>query len=195
LEALAQPLAECGPGDLWRGGLWLELAALRATEQQLAVIERKLNQLGQASAAVQLLQTIPGVGPRLSEALVTALDKPERFRRGRDVGAYLGMVPSQFETGETKRSGRITKTGNRTVRSLLVEVGWIGQRYNPWLKQIYTNVRRGSKTRNKIAIVAVGRRLAVCCWAMLRDGTAWRPPVLPAEGSNRLATEKAANAA
>jgi transposase len=189
LEALAQPVAECALGDLWRGTLSLELAALDAAEQHLAAVEKKLNELGQASAAVQLLQTIPGVGPRLSEALVTALDKPERFRRGRDIGAYFGMVPSEFQTGETKRAGRITKTGNRIVRSLLVEVGWIGQRYNPWLKQIYTNVQRGSKTRNKIAVVAVGRRLAVCCWAMLRDGTAWRPPVRAAE------TQEAAKAA
>jgi transposase len=189
LEALAQPLADCTVGDLWRGALSLELASLEAAEQQVAVVEQKLNELGQASAAVQLLQTIPGVGPRLSEALVTALDKPERFRRGRDVGAYFGMVPSEFQTGETKRSGRITKTGNRMVRSLLVEVSWIGQRYNPWLKQIYTNVQRGSKTRNKIAAVAVGRRLAVCCWAMLRDGTAWRPPVLAVKSEE---TSKAA---
>ena len=113
----------------------------------------------------------------MAEALVTALDKPERFRRARDIGAYLGMVPSQFQTGETERFGRITRTGNRLVRSLLVEVGWIGQRYNPWLRAIYANVHRGNKTRKKIAVVAVGRRLAVCCWAMLRDGTVWREPV------------------
>lgn len=177
LAALAQPLADCAVGDLWRGALGVELAALNAAERQLAVVEQKLNQLGQASAEVQLLQTIPGVGPRLAEALVTALDHPERFRRGRDVGAYFGMVPSQFQTGETERYGRITKTGNRVVRSLLVEVAWIGQRYNPWLRSIYAQVQRGSKTRKKIAAVAVGRRLAVCCWAMLRDGTVWRPPV------------------
>lgn len=184
LELLAQPLEACGIGDLWRGELDLELQTLKATEQQLIQVELKLNQLGQANEQVRLLQTIPGVGPRLAEVLVTALDKPERFARARDIGAYLGMVPSRFQTGETDRSGRITRKGNRLARSLLVEVGWIGQRYNPWLREIYANVHRGSKTRKKIAVVAVGRRLAVCCWAMLRDRTPWRQPV-PRNGTKK----------
>lgn len=187
LEALALPMEECGLGDLWRGMLDVELTALNATERQLAQVERKLNELGKVNQQVQLLQTIPGVGPRLAEVLVTALDKPERFARARDVGAYLGLVPSRFQTGVTDRSGRITRKGNRLARSLLVEVGWIGQRYNAWLREIYANVQRGSKTRKKIAVVAVARRLAVCCWAMLRDGTPWRQPA-PRDGGAKKST-------
>jgi transposase len=177
LAALAQPVEKSELGDLWRGILELELEALDTAERLLGEVEKKLNELNRASAGAQLLQTIPGVGPRLSEALVTALDKPERFKRGKEVGAYFGMVPKQFQSGESQRLGRITRAGNRNVRSLLVEVGWLGQRYNPWLREVYTNVHRGSKARKKIAVVAVGRRLAICCWAMLRDGTVWRAPV------------------
>jgi hypothetical protein len=60
------------------------------------------------------------------------------------------------------------------VRALLVEASWAGLRYNPWMREVYQRVKRGSKARRKIAIVAVSRRLAVRCWAMLRDEAPWR---------------------
>jgi len=71
---------------------------------------------------------------------------------------------------------RITKRGSKLLRSLLVEVSWVGLRHNPWLRSLYERMNRGSKTRKKIAIVAVARHLAIYCWAMLRDGTKWRQP-------------------
>lgn len=98
-----------------------------------------------------------------------------RFRHSREVSAYIGMVPKQFDSGEMERSGRITKQGNRLVRSLLVEVAWASLRHNPWARQTYQRIHGGKKSRKKIAIVAVGRRLLVRCWAMLRHQTLWRP--------------------
>ena len=175
LAELAQPLAEVGLSELWRGELGVELSRLQHLEQQLRIVEQKLDELGQAERRVQLLQTIPGVGPRLAEALVTLIDNPHRFKRGKDVGAYLGLVPKQIQSGETNRLGRITRTGDRLLRALLVEVSWAGLRYNSWTCAIYERVRRNSKTRKKIAIVAVARRLLIRCWAMMRDGTAWQP--------------------
>jgi transposase len=74
------------------------------------------------------------------------------------------------------RLGRITKRGSKLLRSLLVEVSWLSLRHNPWLRSLYERMHRGSKTRKKIAIVAVARHLAIYCWAMMRDGTAWRQP-------------------
>lgn len=65
------------------------------------------------------------------------------------------------------------------LRALLIEVAWIGLRYNPWMRQVYESVRRGSAARKKTAIVAVARRLLVVCWAMLRDGTTWQDPIQP----------------
>lgn len=175
LAEMARPLAEVGLSELWRGELGVELTRLQHLEQQLRIVEQKLDELGQAERRVQLLQTIPGVGPRLAEALVTLIDNPHRFKRGKDVGAYLGLVPKQIQSGETNRLGRITRTGDRLLRALLVEVSWAGLRYNPWTRGIYERVRRNSKTRKKIAIVAVARRLLIRCWAMMRDGTAWQP--------------------
>lgn len=176
LEALARPLSEVGINELWRGQLDIELRQLREVAEEIAVAEEKLNAIAAADPRVALLRTIPGVGPRLSEAIVALLDRPERFRKAREVSAYIGMVPKQFDSGESERAGRITRHGSRLVRSLLVEVAWAGLRYNPWVRQTYQRISGGKKSRKKIAIVAVGRRLLVRCWAMLRDGTSWRPP-------------------
>jgi transposase len=175
LAELARPLDEVGISDLWRGELAVELTALQQIEQQLRIVEQKLNELGRAEERVQLLQTIPGVGPRLAESLVTLIDNPHRFKRGKEIGAYLGLVPKQIQSGESNRLGHITRVGDRVSRALLVEVSWTGLRYNAWMRGVYERARRNSKTRKKIAIIAVARRLLIRCWAMLRDGTVWQP--------------------
>lgn len=180
LEALARPLAEVAMSELWRGQLDIELRQLRALQAEMAVVEAKLDALAASDSRVALLRTIPGVGPRLSEAVVALLDQPQRFRKAREVSAYVGMVPKELDSGETRRRGPITKHGSRLVRSLLVEVAWAGLRYNRWVRQTYQRISGHKKSRKKIAIVAVGRRLLVRCWAMLRDGTSWRAPVVAA---------------
>jgi transposase len=73
--------------------------------------------------------------------------------------------------------GRISGAGNGLLRALLVEVSWLGQRYNPWLKGVFDQVCRGSKARRKIAVVAAARRLLIVAWAMLRDDRVWQAPV------------------
>jgi transposase len=180
LEAMAKPLSEVGMTELWRGQLDMELRQLREVQQEITVAEEKLEAIAATDPRIALLRTIPGVGPRLSEAIVALLDRPERFRKASEVSAYIGMVPKQFDSGESERHGGITKHGSRLVRSLLVEVAWAGLRYNPWVRQTYQRISGGKKSRQKIAIVAVGRRLLVRCWAMLRDGTSWRAPVIKA---------------
>ncbi len=72
------------------------------------------------------------------------------------------------------RQGRISGQGNKLLRSLLVEVCWLGLRHNKWMRDTYERIRRGSPSRKKIAITAVARKLLVRCWAMMRDGTEWR---------------------
>jgi transposase len=174
LEALAQPLSEVSMSELWRGQLAIELGQLRAVQQEIAVAEEKLDAIAVADPRITLLRTIPGVGPRLSEAIVALIDRPERFHKASQVSTYIGMVPKELDSGETVRRGPITKHGSRLVRSLLVEVAWAGLRHNPWVRETYHRISGGKKSRKKIAIVAVGRRLFVRCWAMLRDGTSWR---------------------
>lgn len=180
LEAMARPLSEVGLNELWRGQLHIELRQLREVQQEIAAAEEKLDAIAVADPRIALLRTIPGVGPRLAEAIVALLDRPERFHKASEVSAYIGMVPKELDSGETERRGRITRHGSRLVRSLLVEVAWAGLRYNPWVRETYQRISGGKKSRKKIAIVAVGRRLLVRCWAMLRDGTHWQWPATKA---------------
>lgn len=176
LKALSRPLTEVGPDDLWRGQLWIELTALEQVQQLIDQVEEKLDALGAADERVRRLRTIPGVGPRLSEMVVAVIDDPKRFKNRREVAAYAGLVPRQFESGTMSRSGHITGAGSKLLRKLLTEVAWGMQRYNPYLKSVFEQVCRGSKTRRKLAIVATARRLLIVCWAMLRNGTTWRVP-------------------
>ena len=147
-----------------------------AVGRSLAEVEFKLNALGEADARVRRLRTIPGVGPRLAEALVAVIDDPRRFQNGKQVACYVGLTPRQYQSGAVDRQGRISGAGNRCLRSLLVEVSWLGLHSNPWMREVYERVCRGSVSRKKLAIVAVARRLLIRCWAMLRDQETWQPP-------------------
>jgi transposase len=173
LAEQARSFSECGPAELWRGELDAELEQLKELQRQVATVTAQLDKIGAADARVRLLRTIPGVGPRLAEAIVALLDQPQRFRKASQVSGYIGMVPKAFDSGETERRGHITRQGSQLVRSLLVEVAWAGLRHNAWVRQTFQRLSGGKKARKKIAIVAVGRKLLVKCWAMLRDQRAW----------------------
>ncbi|MCH8147887.1 MAG: IS110 family transposase [Planctomycetes bacterium] len=108
------------------------------------------------------------------------INDPHRFKNGRQVGAYAGLAPRVFQSGEMDRKGGITGAGNRYLRSILVEVSWLGLRNNPWMKQVFDRVCRGCPSRRKIAIVAVARRLLIWCWTMMRDDQDWNPRALDA---------------
>ena len=170
---LAKPLAECGPDESWRGLLDLALTELRQVRQLADQAEARLDQLARQSADVQLLETTPGVGPRTAEAIVAYLHEPGRFDSGKQVSAYVGLVPRQYQSGELDRRGRITRRGPALLRKLLVECAWVMLRYNSWARGVYLRLSRG-KARKKQAIVALARKLLVRCWAMLRDKTPWR---------------------
>jgi transposase len=181
LEGIAQharPLDQCRPDELWRGLLGLALTEYRQAQELLAQAEARLDQLGRADAGVRTLETIPGVGPRTAETVVAYLGDAKRFRTGKQVSAYGGLVPRQYQSGEQDRRGRITRRGPALLRKLLVECAWVMLRYNAWARAVYARLSRG-KARKKQAIVALARKLLVRCWAMLRDGAAWRDDPQP----------------
>jgi transposase len=182
ISRLARPLAECAPDDLWRGVLHLALAEYRHAGGLVAECEARLDALARQDEGVRTLESIPGVGTRTAEAVVAHLFDPGRFRSGRQVSAYGGLVPRQLQSGEVDRRGRITKRGPAVLRRLLVQAAWASLRYNAWARAVFARLSRG-KARRKQAVVALARRLLVRCWAMLRDGTPWRdpgPPPVPA---------------
>jgi transposase len=174
LDDMARPLTDCGPHDLWRGQLHVALAHLRQLWERIDEVEQKLDALGKADPRVQLLETIPGMGPRTAEVVVAFLDDPHRFANGRQVSAYAGLVPRQYQSGETDRRGHITRRGPGLLRKMLVEDAWLMLRYNPWAQRVVQRISGGQKTRRKQALVALARKLLVRCWAMLRDGTKWK---------------------
>lgn len=177
LEALAaesREMGRCG-GELWRGQLHAELALLSALVGQIRDVEAKLDELAAADERTARLRTTPGVGPRLSEALVAWIDDPHRSPSARAVGAYVGLVPKRRQSGTYDRSGRVTKQGPSLLRKLLVEVAWIMRQYNPHAAALFEKLSKGQKTRRKQATVALGRRVLTWCWAMLRDGSTWDP--------------------
>jgi transposase len=177
----AKPLAQCGPDELWRGLLDLALTELRQVRQLADQAEARLDRLARQHADVQLLETTPGVGPRTAEAIVAHLHEPGRFDSGKQVSAYVGLVPRQYQSGDLDRRGRITRRGPALLRKLLVECAWVMLRYNSWARAVFQRLSRG-KARKKQAIVALARKLLVRCWAMLRDQTPWRDN-MPAEAT------------
>ena len=119
---------------------------------------------------------MPGLGPRTAETVAAHLHHPGRFHTGKQVSAYGGLVPRQYQSGETDRRGRITRRGPALLRKLLVECAWAMLRYNAWARAVYLRLTHGGKTHRKQAIVALARKILVRCWAMLRDRQPWRGP-------------------
>ena len=175
INSYRKPLAECEPNELWRGELDIELTILDSLTKQLDGVVKKLEAIGKEDARIQRIMSIPGVGPRTAEILVACIDDPHRFQNGRQVSAYFGLVPRQYQSGETDRNGRITKRGNPLARTILVECAWASLRYNPWAKGVYERICGKQKTRKKKAAIALARKLAVIAWAMLRDESNWNP--------------------
>ena len=124
----ARPPADCGPLELWRGVLGLELDAVG---EQIRSVDAKLEKHAVADSCVQLLRTIPGVGRRTAEVVVSALDDAGRFATERQVSSYAGLVPKQFQPGQMDRRGRINRRGPGLLRKVLVEAAWLMPRSNP----------------------------------------------------------------
>jgi transposase len=120
--------------------------------------------------------TIPGVGQLTALAFVAAIDDPSRIRRSRDVGAYLGLVPRRYQSGEIDYVGGISKCGDRWVRTLLYEAANVMlTRYKGQLKLKDWAFAIARRSTMRKARVALARRLAITMHAMLRNETEFAP--------------------
>ena len=147
---------------------------LQHFEAQIKRVEKELNAIAGAHPGIYLLRTIPGVGPRTSEAVVAYIDRADRFRRNKQVGSYFGLVPTQDQTDQQNRLGHITREGPATVRKLLTEAAWQGIRRSPHIRAFFERVQGGDKQRKKIALVATAHYLVRVMHSMLRSGELWR---------------------
>ena len=112
--------------------------------------------------------THPGVGPLTALAFVLIIGRADRFQCGKQIAAYLGLVPLEDSSGNRRRLGHITKQGSSMLRFLLVEAAQVTVRSLPeWRsKYFHLMMRRG----RKIAKVAMARRLAIRLYWMWRKG-------------------------
>lgn len=134
------------------------------------------------------MRQIKGVGALTALAYVLTLEDAKRFRKSREVGPYLGLVPRRNQSGEADPQGRITKTGDKYLRRLLV--GSAHYILGPFGEECYLRswglrlAERGGKSAKKRAVVAVARKLAVLLHKLWVSGEDYHPfyPVRPAEG-------------
>jgi transposase len=156
--------------NLWRIQLSNLLDELELIDKQIALTTEYLDGYLDKQAGGKLLMSIPGVGPRTSEAVLAFTDTIERFAGGKEYCGYFGVTPKLDESGNSRRLGHISKKGPGVVRWVLVESSWKVIRCSPAIRAFYERVRAGQKGRKKIAIVAVARKLLSIMRAMLLTG-------------------------
>jgi transposase len=158
--------------------------------QLLASLEQQIGELDQAAQAAaeqhpqaRLLMTQPGVGPITSLAFALTIGDPTRFRRGKQVASYLGLIPREYSSGGRQQLGSISKQGNRFVRMLLVEAIHNVTRLDESFRKPYQH--RCHRMAKGVAKVAAARRLAVRLYWMMRTQTAY-PEIVRIESSPRV---------
>jgi transposase len=143
---------------------------------QREVLHRMVLQAVRQEEVCRRLMTVPGVGPITALAFRATVDKAERFKRSRDVGAHFGLTPRRYQSGEVDRSGAIGKTGDALTRHALFEAA----------TSMLVHATKPSALRNwalavarrrglQKARVALARRLAVVLHRMWRDSTTFQP--------------------
>jgi len=157
--------------------LGLEMDQLTARIEQMdAVIHRTAAE----NEACRRLTTIPGVGPVTATALVAAIGNGSGFRRGRDLAAWVGMVPREYSTGGKQKLLGISKRGNVYLRRLFVQGARTVMQHRSkqapglrcWLDQLM------ARTHQNVAIVALANKLVRMAWAVLCKNEAYRTPAL-----------------
>ncbi len=156
------------------------LELMTVVEQKIQGYDREIERLiGESYPAARLLQQVPGVGPLTALTYILVLDDPSRFRRSRDVAAYLGLVPRQRQSGERDPQLGITKSGDRYLRSLLVESAnyILSSRCKETdLKRWgLAHLREGDANTRRRVKVALARKLAVLLHSLWVAGSVYQP--------------------
>jgi transposase len=156
--------------ELWQMQLGQLMDEYEFFDKQLFKVTDYLDDYLKTRAGAVLLMTIPGIGPRTTEAVLAYTDGVARFGSSKEYCSYFGVVPNLDQSGDSRRVGHITKHGPSVVRWLLCEAAWKSVRKSPSLKCFYERVMNGDAKRKKIAIVATGRKLLSIMRAMLTTG-------------------------
>jgi transposase len=150
---------------------------------EIHAAEKRIHAWHRSSEVSRRLETIPGIGPIIASALAASITDPEVFRSGRELAAWIGLVPRQNATGGKQRLGKISKQGDQYLRWLLVAgaMSVVGQAKRrgttnlPWLADMI------ARKPAKVVAVALANKTARIVWALLRHGgTCQRPETVPA---------------
>lgn len=161
------------------------LAVRQALIVQMGKLQKLILDYVKDDEVCRRLMTIPGVGPLTALGYKTFVDRPQRFKHSKAVGAATGLTPKKYASGEVDRDGHITKCGDEFVRSHLFEAAHTMLCRSRKASPLKTwGLRLMKRSSLKVACVAVARKLAVIMHAMWRDGTEFR---FSQEGAETLA--------
>jgi transposase len=151
------------------------LVVRRVLREQFVIQHRRLLAIVRDDEVCRRLMTVPGVGPVVALTYRATVDVPARFRKSKSVGAVFGLTCAKHQSGESERSGRISRCGDEMMRVMLYEAAQsmlLHSKRWSWLKAWAMQIarRRGMKK----AIVALARRLAVIMHRIWVDGTEFR---------------------
>lgn len=153
----------------------LLLKDLEDARQRILLVLRQMRQFSASQEAISknlaYLQSIPGFGFIVSTYLLARSGDPVCLKNVRELGAFSGIVPREYSTGDNLQRGSITHMGDRTLRWLLVQAAWVAIRKDKELAQFFSRIRsnRGKKEGANIAIVAVARKLTCRAYRVLKD--------------------------
>ena len=179
LTALRQPgaideLAELGVPAVWRQSLVTLLDVVDDLDAQLAPLERELRPVARADDRVKLLMTIPGVAELLGLTLAAEIGDIARFSSAGKLVGYSGLAPTIKQSGQSSRTGRLSKAGPNTLRWAAVEAAQQAWRpNNPW-HDLYTNVKQRHGKSNP-AKAAVARKVLIAAWHVLARQQPFKP--------------------
>jgi len=138
------------------------LRAWQALREEVETIERQLVTRAKDDAITRRLMTVPGVGVIVALAYQSVIDTPERFRKSESVGAYIGLTPKKYQSGEVDVSGRISRCGDGLLRAYLFEAANVLMQPNRKASALRSwGLKRADRLGRKRAKVALARKLAV----------------------------------
>jgi transposase len=159
-----------------------ESVARYLSQLDTADLQEPSEALAEQDGPCQRLMTVPGIGPIISSAVVAAIGNGTGFGQGRDFGAWLGLVPKQESTGDRTILGKISKRGNKYLRTLFVQAAHVilARRPSAAMRGLWPWIEQASKRlhRNMLAI-ALANKLARIAWAVLAHGREYQPRIMP----------------